>query len=455
MRDAAAHILHTVQKVWQTRSHEELVYIVILLGYLTLYLVAGFVLPIFLPAGYDLYGFSQLRHLGLWKALLLLCLLILLVIGYRKAKGPVESTFRSLQHRLYGKTIYLVIFAVVLTSVFFLLRNNFLNLDGQTFEASFQRDVPSRGAHVTHDEMWELYLHSRFWFYTNQYLGWDVAFSYQVLSSLAGGVFVVLLLLFSRRAFPENPLGLFLITVSGGYMQLFFGDVENYTLTAVLVLAYLFSSFLYITGRQNIVVPSTILATALTFHLLAGFFLPSLTYLFYLELKRRRLRSLILGLVIPVLVVCATLLFFHFNGLPIRNLYWHSHAFGHGGNIVQMLARPSLLYYGSLLNLLFLLVPASMLLLPLVLFKRIELCSFNIHLIIATLSMLAFMFSWRAILGVYNDWNLFAIVAIPISLLVGYNLLRVKDMKLKSEILIPMTSMFFLHSLSWIVSNHF
>lgn len=103
--------------------------------------------------------------------------------------------------------------ALLAVVVFFLLRSNSPNPDGVSFTEKFERNVPLHGAHVTHDEMWEFYLHSRFWLYSNRAFGWSVEQSYQVLSCLAGGVFVFLLLTYCARLLPRNPLSLSLIHI--------------------------------------------------------------------------------------------------------------------------------------------------------------------------------------------------------------------------------------------------
>ena len=61
-----------------------------------------------------------------------------------------------------------------------------------------------------------------------------------------------------------------------------------------------------------------LLALALTFHLEAGFLLPSLAYLFCVAFRRGQVSQLVVALAGFVLVVAGTLLFFHLQGLPIR-----------------------------------------------------------------------------------------------------------------------------------------
>ena len=55
--------------------------------------------------------------------------------------------------------------------------------------------------------------------------------SYQILSALSGGIFVLLLLLYARNVFPAKPLSFFLMIVSGGlFLEVvgnLFGDVAG------------------------------------------------------------------------------------------------------------------------------------------------------------------------------------------------------------------------------------
>ncbi len=428
---------------------------VIFSAYAVSLIIAGFVLPHFDSVRYDPFGFNQLSSIGARYVVIILCVIILSFLLFRKFDHQVGVLVGRVQKAFFSKTIYIIVFGLLCVTVFLLLRNNFINYDGLAFTEKFHRDVAVNGAHVTHDEMWELYVHSRFWYYTNRFFGWSVTFSYQVLSSIAGGVFIFFLLRFCRRLLPLNPLGLFLIIVSGGYMQIFFGDVENYTLTAVFILLYFCFSLACIRGKRHIALPSSILAVAMTFHLLAGFLLPSLIFLYWLELKKRRYREMWSGIASFVLIVGLTLLFFHFNHLPIRDLFWQSHAFGHGGHIFRMFARPSVYYYLKIINLLFLLVPALILIVPLLLFGLIKWDNFNIYLAIACVFMMGYIFVWEARLGVYNDWNMFANVSIPFSIFTGYNVLKSERMKGKTKILVSLVLLFIIHSYTWIVSNHF
>jgi len=422
-------------------------YLVMLCLYALSLLLAGFVFP-HSPSRYEVFGFSQLHHLGAGLTSISFGVILFVAFFYKKHAVRIRLD-------LPRSNLSILLISGICIIIFFLLRNNFINQDGEAFAVKIPRDVLLQGAHVTHDEMWELYLHSRFWFYTSIYFGWSVHFSYQVLSSIAGGISVYILIRYCQRLLPAKSLGLLLIIVSGGYMQLFFGDVENYTLTATLILSYFYASHEYLTGQKPLAFPSSILALAMTFHLLAGFLLPSLAVLYLFARHKRQFKAIWTSLAIFAAIFAFTLLFFHAHHLPIQDLYFKSHAFGHGGHIFSMLARPSWQYYVSLINLFMLLAPASLLVLPFLITRQIAWTAVNIHLGIASLSMIAYMCAWHATLGVYNDWNLFANAAIPVTLFSGYNVLNTDDAHEATALLIPIVALFFLHSYSWIISNHF
>jgi len=430
-----------------------------LLGLLFLsYLIIGFFATRIFENGNVLrdanFGFNQLKAWRFRDFAFVPFIFLLILIFSRPLKTRIGLFFEWLESKPWRVELFIALFAIAMTAIFFMFSTNFLNKDGRSFQRKFGRDVPALGAHVTHDEMWELYFHSRFWFYTHQSFDWDVRLSYRVVSSLMGGVFVYALLKYARQRFGARWFALALLICSGGYMQLFFGDVENYTMTAVLIFFYLWSTDGYIQGKNSLVVSSLVLAIALTFHLLSGFFLPSLAYLYFLAIQRKQFRSVISGFILSALIIGLNFVFFSYHGLPISNLWTSSFASGQGGRYSDYLVSPSFEYYSQIINLLFLLVPAFIFIIPLLLFKRIKLTEANVHLLIAIAGALLLTFGWKAQLGVYNDWNLFAVSALPISLLVWNNFENIQDVDLKNEISASAGFVFSLHSLTWIMSNH-
>ena len=300
-------------------------------------------------------------------------------------------------------------FVVLGLALFLLFPSHALNPDGLALLEKIPRDVAARGAHVTHDEMLELYLHSRMYLYMNQVAGWSVADCYRVTSALSGGVFLILIVLLAGRMAPASQRPLFLaVALSGGYMQLFFGDVENYSLVATVMLAYVLAAYLHLSRHARLWVPSFVLATAIGFHLLAGWLLPSLVFLFWRTAREGKWRDLAWALVALVVPLACLLIFLHFQGLPIQRLLDSSHATGMGGHYARYLAPLDIEYIGGMANVVILLIPGVVLSPLLVYHDRLGSDPADRFLTIAALGMVAFTTLWRAQLGALQDWNLFA-----------------------------------------------
>lgn len=321
----------------------------VFITFFALYFACSFIVPA--PFARDcLFGASQFLPWGILPYLAVL--LPMLPVSLAAETIHTWSTHGSLSPLcdVSPQKLPHVILFTVASSLCFFLRNNTLNADALLFAGNFARDIPTLGAHLTHDEILELYVHSRFWAITHAWFDWDVTLSYQVLSALAGGVFFCVLLQHCKVLAGDQAATLFCLVASGGFIQLFFGDVENYTLTAVLLLSYFFWSALHLQGSCGPLAPSICLGVAMMFHLLSGFLLPSLAYLLYRDWRRgnrtRAATATIAVIVIPV----ATLTWFHLNGLPIQRLFYNSHAFGQGGNIGKVLVRPSFEYYAAILD---------------------------------------------------------------------------------------------------------
>lgn len=442
---------HPLERV---RTSEYAAYVALTVALCAAYLVVAFVPPLQGDAHLQRawFGFSQLHWAGVPLTLAILALALV------RASAPArreETRTASAGRSPMARGIMRAGIALAAAAVFFLLRNEFLNTDGQMFAGKFAHALRTGGTAVTHDEMWELYVHARLWIAAHAWWGWSVKLTYQALSAVAGGLFVLLLLEYCGLITTPRPGVGFLACVSGGYMQLFFGDVENYSLTAALIMAYFLASAWFLRGRVRLWQPSVLLAIAMTFHLVAGFLVPSLAFLWWLAWRDGGRRTTVAAIAAFVAVLAATLAFFHWSGLPISQLFTHSHAFGDGGHFRHMLVRPSVAYYLGMFNLVALLVPAFVLIVPLALFRRIPRDRENLHLLVASGFMALFVLAWNAGLGVYQDWNLFAPAALPVTLLVWRNVLRLDVRRGRFRPIPVLIGLCLAHSLAWIVVNHF
>jgi hypothetical protein len=338
--------------------------------------------------------------------------------------------------------------------VFFLLRTNLLNQDGNMLTPKFEADVPRLGAFLTHDELLEFFVHSKVWYYTHEWWGWSVVFSYQVVSCLAGAGFIYVLIRLTRRLAP-NRAWLFLAgALSGGYMQLFFGDAENYTLTTTLVVCYVLAACRFLAGETRVWFPTVLLAIAMCFHLEAGWMLPSLLYLFAVSRARQSdWRDVRLSMASGTAIVAATVVYFHFHGLPLRR-FFSSHA-GHALRMSGVFAvGMPFSYYIDQLNLLLLLCPSVAILLPLLAWRRREMDDVGTFLAVAAGSMLLFQVVWKSQIGVFDDWNLYAIGGMLTTVYIWRSLAAVATTAGTRLAAAALAVTGALHTYAWIIANH-
>ncbi|MCJ7623565.1 MAG: hypothetical protein MUO76_08665, partial [Anaerolineaceae bacterium] len=98
----------------------------------------------------------------------------------------------------------------------------------------------------------------------------------------------------------------------------------------------------YLKGDAPLILPSITLAAAITFHLMAGFLLPSLAYLYYLELKKKRIVAILASIIISAAIVAVTIWFFDYTNILPLSLFIKSHAFGAVNGPDWYLSKPSL-----------------------------------------------------------------------------------------------------------------
>jgi len=344
---------------------------------------------------------------------------------------------------------------ILILLTMFVFKSNTMNPDGKDLLWKIPADVDRVGAHVVHDEMLELYIHSVFWNVLNEFGDTGVALSYQILSVFSGLLFMLLLVKYAKENIESERLLFVLLVSSGGFMQLFFGDVENYSITIVIVMWYFLMAARVMNAKTSVINAAFILGLAMCFHLEAGFLLPSLVYLVYKAPNREKPLFSLMLMMIPFVMVGICMLLFHLSGiLPWENLWLYSHATAHRGNISSVLPPLSIPYYLEMLNLLILLFP-SVLLLPLgMILRKTFLRKIDAFFITATGFLMLLPLAWKASLGVQNNWNLYAIVAIPGSILAWSLWMQKVKGEGRRYLLIIMLAFSMLNTFSWLVKNH-
>ncbi len=273
-------------------------------------------LPLVDPGG-RFWGLGHAALVPLWLRVLQGLVLVFVAlprVGQRLAgfleppAGRAQDFFRRYPGPAWAGT---GIFSAV---VFWLLRDRNLAVgDSEHLIKAVTWYVHLEGWHVTFDEALELLLHSAVYrlFIAAGYPG-AAETAFALTSVLAGGLFVIVLLLLVRRlAGPAVlRLSLLVLALSAGYVQLLFGHVENYTVVALLMLLYLYSGVRYLReAGRGLFPPAALLSTAVSFHLLAGWLYPSLLFLWWAGRGRKDdggkrndggLTALVVGVVLPL-----------------------------------------------------------------------------------------------------------------------------------------------------------
>ena len=119
---------------------------------------------------------------------------------------------------------------------------------------------------------------------------------------------------------------------TGGWVLVFFGDVENYTWANVVVLVYLASALRFLDDERARLWPAAAaLATGALFHLETLVLGPSLLVLAAVAATRGRRGEAVAAVLLVPGVLAAALGWFDIHGLPVADLFTHSQISAQGG----------------------------------------------------------------------------------------------------------------------------
>lgn len=302
-----------------------------------------------------------------------------------------------------------------------------------TFEAAIWRER----------EPLDFFLHVQAFRLLSPLTGWDVPTVYAVMSCLAGTLFVVAVVSLSARlAVRANDRWLVSgLILSAGFVQLFFGYLESYTLvTAGLAIALLLG-LLCLDGRLGPAWPAFGLAAAATLHPIAIAAAPALAILclarwqqsgYRLRAGLSQLLPALIGLITPFILLVALFIAY---GYTWERWQLASRQFGGVDGrtfkplirVTSNLERYPLLSFDhplAWLNEQLLIAPLGW---PLVLLLLLWVGHRGLwrdarfaFLFLAAVSTTAFTALWNPDLGTLNDWDLLSIGALPTMALAGY-----------------------------------
>ena len=259
--------------------------------------------------------------------------------------------------------------------------------------------------------------------------------SHQIVSTSAGVLFLIAVALVSKWLFDRtiNRVLFWLGLASSGYMLLFFGYVEYYSLFVLTVAVYTLMGLLVIRGKINRWLILPVLALAAVFHVMGVTLIPSAVYLLVAKSKLgntlarlNRKAKLLMGAITAVISVLllshyySTDYFFRFAFVPLfENRF-----------TVEGYTLFSLKHIVDYLNLLILLLPGLPLVVAMLLFlpvRRMLRRREYRYLLILLVSTLGATFVFDPKLSMPRDWDLFSFCGVPLAIFGYYFLLNTRS----------------------------
>ena len=373
------------------------------------------------------WGLSQLHYFSLEFriGLSVIGLLILIPRVNKIVAGVLGRVFDSIAERLKKMNRYLLYSAISLASLvpFWLLRARTPLLGDGYIRAGEIRMGKLHSVAEPLDALLHLMV--------SKFFGLDAYTTYGVLSCLAGGLFVFLILLLCDLL-GENgreKLLIFSVVLTMGATQLFFGYIESYTFMYAAMAGYVLFAVRYLRRKGGFLWPCIFIILSIGFHFSAIFVSPSLVYLAFIPTQSgdgRRTRGIRFGKVaILACVIALIAVGFHLVRAASGGVgHLFIYPFG-GGNADYSLFSAE--HWFDLVNHQFLISPVNVILwvvLLLLFWRRISLKD-NVARFLFWLGIcsLGFALLVDPKLGYARDWDLFAFSSLGATLLGLYLIL--------------------------------
>jgi len=264
-----------------------------------------------------LWGLNHLAYFPVETRILLTVIFLLFLLPKTNSKiqnllkTPSDVIYRVTKGR--AKKSWFVIFALASFPLFWILRTrtHFLGDSYQVISNLEKGDFFVKWAELG-EVLSRIYLYKLL----NPILDIDGATLYELSSCLLGVIFVFLVLLladFLGRSKWEK-LFLFLLIASMGSIQLFCGYAEHYSLSYMLMFAFVFFSVKYLKGEGKPFLPLLFFALAAFSHISAFYLLPSVFVLYLVGYQKGKKSSFFEKMEVWAflyLTVIAVLIFLH------------------------------------------------------------------------------------------------------------------------------------------------
>ncbi len=254
---------------------------------------------------------------------------------------------------------------------------------------------------------------------------WDGMMTMNLVSCLSGCIFFTCLILLAKERWGAWKLPVFLFLCSG-FAILFCGHTEYYPITYAAAGIFFYQCHRYLEGRGSLLGPALAFSILCWTHLLGLFVAPALIYLWWT--RGRSQADLIQGILglSPLIALYLLIVYDPFmwgaKGELLGDRLLPPFDFNSKGNQTKYYAFFSWDHFHDII---FWIQKTSPLLLPMaftVFFQRPARESFQrnrfiTYLWICGLLWLGFTLVWHPDFTIYQDWDLFSIAALPLTLL--------------------------------------
>ncbi len=289
------------------------------------------------------------------------------------------------------------------------------------------------------------------------------------LVSVVSGVLAVGVMLFlsgtllrDRADRVEHALVFILLLVGGG-VQLFFGYVENYTVTYLVLFFFFWLSLAYLSGKVALWLPSMFFGLLFASHFGMVYLMPALLLLYFHAWKKKKVNDVVIAVGVMLVATYAVLLWCGYSPQTVEGIFMKEG----GGHRVPLFEKStgwhaytlfSPWHFVDIKNLYILLSPFPVVFAFLLIPKyRASLNMRNIpflFLLSTALFSLAFTFGFNFDIGMSRDWDLLAPYNLGLILAGVFTILHyVEEEALRRKILLVACWVTMLGTLPWILVN--
>jgi len=260
--------------------------------------------------------------------------------------------------------------------------------------------------------------------------------SFRVVAWIGGAIFVLLAAFWSRRLLKQPVQSILLFTgiVTGGYMLMFFGYVENYSLFVPAVVWFVLYGLAVAQGRNRPWWSLISIIPLAALHIFGVTLLPAAVYLIlsHAPISQRLMR-------IPALVRWSAGVVVVGGLLALLAYFWQSDQFFRYAFVplaadrvtVEGYTMFSMAHLLDMLSLLFVLLPGLLVLLVALVKARPGWSHRDVRFgVIVILSCIGAAFIFDPKLGMPRDWDLFAFCGVPMAAALYYLVLKYGTLRL-------------------------